>query len=66
MTYPIKLFTVYGKLRGRKLFYGTTFIPVHPHGIPDGSEGFFVIYDKDELEFSIVSFTPVTKQSDKV
>ena len=62
MTYPIKLFTVHGILRGRKLFYGTTFIPVSPHGIPDGSEGFFIIYDKDEPDFSIVSFIPTTKK----
>ena len=40
----IKLFTVYGELRGKQLFYGTTFLPLCNRGyFNDGDKGYFIV-----------------------
>lgn len=50
----IKVFTLYAQLQGKRLYYGTTFLPViNTSNIKDGTRGFFIVLDTDR-GFSII------------
>ncbi|MBO7451725.1 MAG: hypothetical protein J6U54_15385 [Clostridiales bacterium] len=59
MELPIKSFTVYAQLRGKRLYYGTTFISLVSTGdYKDGIEGFFTI-QWDGRGFVIAKYLPL-------